>query len=251
MKKNNFVEFEVQGGYVELNYLRDKNNRKLYVDVESARAAGVANPETSDRVVRYLDGTPIGKVTLGEKSKRILKVPKEETAIIEALSWHEFVSSDLKPNSMAKITMRDLSKADEGKAENLQKQKIVDSVYINLEDEEIADLGVLLGYPADDANAKLNVLRNSKPDLFLSYFTEPLAMKGGKFYTAKLTEKTKVSAVLKRAVLAKVVTVSAGSISYEEEVLGIDFNTAVTNLMDTTKQGKSNILPLIKQKLSA
>jgi hypothetical protein len=251
MKKNNFVEFEVQGGYVELNYLRDKNNRKLYVDVESARAAGIPNPETSDKVVRYLDGTPIGKVILGEKAQRILKVPKEETAVIEALSWHEFVNSDLKPRTMAKITMRDLSKADEGKAENLQKQKIVDSVYINLEDEEISDLAVILGYASDDANAKLDVLRKSNPTLFLSYFTEPLAMKGGKFFTAKLTENTKISAVLKRAILAKVVTVKAGSIAYEEEVLGIDFNTAVTNLMDTTKQGKANILPLIKQKLSA
>ena len=45
------------------------------------------------------------------------------------------------------------------------------------------------------------------------------------------------------------VTVKAGSISFEDEMIGTDFNKSVVNLMDTTKQGKANILSLIKSKL--
>ena len=35
MKNNNFVEFELSGGYFKTSHLRDKNGRKLYVDAES------------------------------------------------------------------------------------------------------------------------------------------------------------------------------------------------------------------------
>ena len=36
----------------------DKTGKKLYVDVEAAKKAGI--PENSPRIVRWNDGTPVG-----------------------------------------------------------------------------------------------------------------------------------------------------------------------------------------------
>lgn len=246
MTNNNFVEFELSGGYFKTSHLRDKNGRKLFVDAESAKKAGL--PENTDRIVRWSDGTPVGAIELSEKGNRVFRVSKDETAIIEGLAYHEFVSSPFSKSNAPKLIMRDLSKVNEEKDNKREKRKIVDTIFVNLTEEEIADLAAVLGYSLTDADEKLFQLKDKNPDAFLSYFKEP--MKKGNFWIAKLKEETMVSAVLKRAILAKVVTTKAGSISFEEEMIGTDFNQAVANLMDTTKQGKANILSLIKAKLA-
>lgn len=213
------------------------------------KKAGIADPEKSDKVVRWNDGTPVGPIEFSDKAgSRILRVPADETAFIEGLCYHELVDSTLKKCKNPKVIFKDISKEQEAKKTEIEKRKIVDSIYINMSDEAIEDLAVILGYPKDDANSRLFSLKDNKPDQFLSYFKEPL--KKNKFYTADLKEETILSAFLKRAVLKKVVTVKAGSILFEDEVVGNDFNAAVTNLMDTTKQGKNNLLSLIKDKLS-
>jgi len=246
MVNNNFVEFELSGGYFKTSHLRDKTGKKLYVDVEAAKKAGI--PENSPRIVRWNDGTPVGVIELSEKKNRVLRIPSDETAIIDGLAYHEFVSSPFSKSLAPKVIMRDLSKINEDRDNKREKRKIVDTIYVNLSEDEIADLAAVLGYSLADADEKLFQLKDKNPDAFLSYFKEPF--KKGNFYTAKLKEETQVSAVLKRAILAKVVTTKAGSVSFEDELLGTDFDTAVRNLMDTTKQGKANILTLIKAKLS-
>jgi len=65
MVNNNFVEFELSGGYFKTSHLRDKTGKKLYVDVEAAKKAGI--PENSPRIVRWNDGTPVGVIELSEK----------------------------------------------------------------------------------------------------------------------------------------------------------------------------------------
>lgn len=245
MKNNNFVEFEISGGYFKTSYLKDKNGRKLYLSADAAKRDGL--PETTDRIITWSDGSPIGNIELSVKGKRVLRVPKEETKVIEAICYHEFVDSVISKSSSPKLVMKDLTAVDNAKREKLEKSKIVNTIYVNLSDEEIDDLGVVLGYPADDAAIRIDDLKNSKPDLFLTYFKEPF--KKGNGWFAKLKEETVVGAVLKRAILKKIVTVKAGSISFEDTIVGSDFNTAVTNMMDTTKQGKADILALIKAKL--
>lgn len=246
MANNNFVEFELSGGYFKTSHLRDKNGRKLFVDAEAAKKAGL--PENTDRIVRWLDGTPVGSIELSEKGKRVFRVSSDETAIINGLAFHEFVSSPFSKSVAPKLIMRDLSKVNDERDDKREKRKIVDTVFVNLNEDEIADLAAVLGYSLADADEKIFQLKDKNPDTFLSYFKEPF--KKGNFYTAKLKEETQISAVLKRAILAKVVTTKAGSISFEDEMIGTDFNSAVNNLMDTTKQGKNNILSLIKAKLA-
>jgi hypothetical protein len=246
MANNNFVEFELSGGYFKTSHLRDKNGRKLFVDAEAAKKAGL--PENTDRIVRWLDGTPVGSIELSEKGKRVFRVSSDETAIINGLAFHEFVSSPFSKSVAPKLIMRDLSKVNDERDNKREKRKIVDTVFVNLNEDEIADLAAVLGYSLADADEKIFQLKDKNPDTFLSYFKEPF--KKGNFYTAKLKEETQISAVLKRAILAKVVTTKAGSISFEDEMIGTDFNSAVNNLMDTTKQGKNNILSLIKAKLA-
>lgn len=249
MENANFVEFQLQAGFFKTKHLRDKNGRMLFTTTEQAKKAGIADPEKSDKVVRWNDGTPVGPIEFSDKAgSRILRVPADETAFIEGLCYHELVDSTLKKCKNPKVIFKDISKEQEAKKTEIEKRKIVDSIYINMSDEAIEDLAVILGYPKDDANSRLFSLKDNKPDQFLSYFKEPL--KKNKFYTADLKEETILSAFLKRAVLKKVVTVKAGSILFEDEVVGNDFNAAVTNLMDTTKQGKNNLLSLIKDKLS-
>ena len=246
MANNNFVEFELSGGYFKTSHLRDKNGRKLFVDAEAAKKAGL--PENTDRIVRWLDGTPVGSIELSEKGKRVFRVSSDETAIINGLAFHEFVSSPFSKSVAPKLIMRDLSKVNDERDNKREKRKIVDTVFVNLNEDEIADLAAVLGYSLADADEKIFQLKDKNPDTFLSYFKEPF--KKGNFYTAKLKEETQISAVLKRAILAKVVTTKAGSISFEDEMICTDFNSAVNNLMDTTKQGKNNILSLIKAKLA-
>lgn len=86
MANNNFVEFELSGGYFKTSHLRDKNGRKLFVDAEAAKKAGL--PENTDRIVRWLDGTPVGSIELSEKGKRVFRVSSDETAIINGLAFH-------------------------------------------------------------------------------------------------------------------------------------------------------------------
>ena len=247
MKNNNFVEFELSGGYFKTSHLRDKYGKKLFVDAESARKAGIPDVEKSDRIVRWNNGTPVGVVELSEKKNRVLKVPIEEKAFIEALCFHEFVDSEVSKSSVPKLTMRDLSKIDTDKYVKREKRKIVDTILVNMSNKDIEALAVVLGYPVDDAEDKIFALKDSNPDLFLSYFKEPF--KKGNTWSAQLKEETIVGSVLKSAILKKVVTVKSGSILFEEEMIGTDFNKAVTNLMDTTKQGKANVFSLIKSKL--
>lgn len=205
-------------------------------------------PENTDRIVRWKDGTPIGAIELSEKGNRVFRISADETAIIEGLGYHEFVTSPFSKSVAPKLIMRDLSKVNDERDNKREKRKIVDTVFVNLSEEEIADLASVLGYSMADADEKLFHLKDKNPDAFLSYFKEPI--KKGNFYTAKLKEDTQVSAVLKRGILAKVVTTKAGSVLFEDEMIGTDFNSAVNNLMDTSKQGKNNILSLIKAKLA-
>lgn len=247
MKNNNFVEFVLSGGYFKTSHLRDEYGKKLFVDAESARKAGIPNVETSDRIVRWNNGSPVGVIELSEKGKRILRIPKEEESIIKGLCYHEFVDSKFSKSIAPKLTMRDLSEMDTEKSDKREQRKIVDTVYVNMSNEEMENLAVMLGYNPDDADDKLFTLKDTNPTLFLSYFKEPF--KKGKVWSAQLKEETVVGAILKKAILKKVVTVKAGSISFEDEMIGTDFNKSVVNLMDTTKQGKANILSLIKSKL--
>lgn len=246
MVNSNVVEFELSGGYFKTSHLRDKNGKKLFVDAESAKKAGL--PDNTDRIVRWKDGTPIGAIELSEKGNRVFRISADETAIIEGLGYHEFVTSPFSKSVAPKLIMRDLSKVNDERDSKREKRKIVDTVYVNLNEDEIADLASVLGYSLVDADEKLFQLKDKNPDAFLSYFKEPF--KKGNFYTAKLKEDTQVSAVLKRGILAKAVTVKAGSILFEDEMIGTDFNSAVNNLMDTSKQGKNNILSLIKAKIA-
>lgn len=244
----NYVEFVLLRGHFEASYLRDKNQKKLYTSVEDAKKAGV--PENSPLIVRWNDGRPVGRIELSERTKRILRIDKSEKAVIEGLCYHEFVNSPISKSNATKVTFRDTASEKEITVEKINKQNIADSVFINLETEEIEDLGVLLGYQADDAYTKLSELKRANPDLFMSYFKEPFKLKGSKAHLAKLKEETIVGAILKRALNKKVVTAKSGAIFYEDTQIGIDFNKTVANLMDTTKQGHSGILPLIKQKLA-
>ena len=248
MANNNFVEFELSGGYFKTSHLRDENGKKLFVDAESAKKAGL--PENTDRIVRWKDGTPIGSIELSEKGNRVFRISADETAIIEGLGYHEFVTSPFSKSVAPKLIMRDLSKVNDERDSKREKRKIVDTIFVNMNEDDIADLAMVLGYSLADADDKIFQLKDKNPDAFLSHFKEPFKKPNTNFYTAKLKEETQVGAVLKRAILAKVVEVKAGSISFEDEMIGTDFNVAVNNLMDTTKQGKNNILSLIKAKLA-
>lgn len=244
----NFVEFVLLTGYFKTSHLRDKNGKKLYTSIEDAQRAGIK--EDSDLIVRWNDGRPVGDIELSERGARVLRIDKSERAVIEGLCYHEFVSSPMSKSNATKVTFKDVSAEKEQRVEKVNKQNLVDSVFINLETEEINDLGVLLGYQSGDVYLKLSELKNANPDLFLSYFKEPYKVGKTKVYMAKLKEETVVGAILKRALAKKVVISKSGAIFYEDTQVGIDFNKAVSNLMDTTKEGHSNVLPLIKQKVT-
>lgn len=242
------VRFELLGGSFKTDYGRDKNKQKVYFDFKKAARQGVRE----EQVLRYKSGMPIGSVELSTNGQRVLIVDKEESEFIEALKNHEMCLQSPFKSDHAKIRFVDDDEVRAKTGDTLKLKKKATLVWINADEKDKLDFYTIMGYGGDEVLADEKALdyASKNPDKFLDFFTDP--ENNGGVTKAKLRDKYKVEAILKRATSKRIVVVDAGSYKFEGKILGSSLSNAVNNLLNNNK-GDDNalayVLPLILDKL--
>jgi hypothetical protein len=242
------VRFELLGGSFRTDYGRNKQKQKVYFDFKKAAKNGVRE----EQVLRWNDGMPIGVIELSTTGQRVLTVPKTEVDFIEALKHHEMCLQSPFKSDHAKLRYIDDDEVRAKTSDSLKLKKKATLVWINLNEKDKLDFYTIMGYGNDEvlADEKSMDYAVKYPENFLEFFTEPDERNANA--QAKLKEKYKVEALLKRATQKGIVKVEAGAYKFEGKVLGSSLSSTVNNLMNTNKGDESAlayVLPLILDKL--
>lgn len=200
------------------------------------------------------NGMEVGLIRFDMKGKRKLVVPYKEEFLIELLKNNELVA---KQGSGQRLTNK-ISWFDPevDKLERVSKTKgkqLAILVAAQLPKSAIRDISLCLGIPECESidEPDFAQILETRPERVMDLIEKPTST-GGTPKSKGVLESTRVEAALRRAIANKVVSVRAGAIYFEGEMIGTDFRTALKNLQNKTKGDDAsfaNVLPLITAKL--
>lgn len=203
------------------------------------------------RVLRWSNGLPVGEINLTTP----MVVPRTESEFIQKIKEHPLCKNN--PLGRGKPMFMVVDHLEEAEAAEAFADKMVtlQEIIMRAEPVELSELCVLKGIPHDPSKTstmRLAVQKafnasSAKVDEFVSYFDIKKNKTSGEITSASLKENYKVEVLLRRAAAKKVVQVDkGGNVKYKDEVIGITYADAATNLLNTSQSGKSELLPMIK-----